>query len=124
VKVNEECGMCGKEIVGYRDQVSPQVWDHPKNGPHARTCIGVRDIKTGEPVYFCLACWDEMKVPPEKVHGFSHCHATKTVTIGFQADGARAFEQITKHKISEEDALKIVEWFVEQGIVTPFVSFE
>jgi len=124
VKVKEECGMCGKEIVGYRVQTSPKIWDTPQKGPHPRNCIGVRDIRTGEPLYFCIECWNEMQTPPEKVHSFANCTVTKTVTLGFQPEDARAFEQITRHKISQEDALRIVEWFVEQGIVKPFVSFE
>ena len=58
------------------------------------------------------------------MHGFSYCQATKHVTISFKPKDSRAQEGIVKHKFSEEDALKIVEWFIEQGIVTPFVSFE
>ncbi len=124
MRVDTECGTCGKGIAGYQDQGSPKVWDKPKGSPETREAIAVHTVADGGAGYMCLHCWHKVHQPPEKVQGLAYWHATKQASISFQPKDAQGTEGVVTHTFSAADALRIVEWLAEQGVVKPFVVFE
>ena len=128
MKVHKECDRCEKEIVGYTDQLTPKIWDKSSRDPSlgARKCIAFRNILGAKGSYTCVECFNALKTNGvvAAIYGVGFEESKETVLLRLKPDPKDDTQASVVYRITQADAIKMVDWLVEHGVVKPFVSFE